>query len=115
MKILILLSALVILSACSPKKGGSTSTSTDASTETAPVGNASNGVIQLSWAAGTGISTGYYVDQSTDGTNWQQIQNVNTNSTTISGATHGQKYYFRVRAYNSAGNSPYSGIATVTP
>jgi len=104
----------ILLSACGTGSGSGSKSTTTTSVIHA-VANASDGTIQLSWAPGTGTTTGYYLEQSTDGTNFQQIRSGPATSATITGATYGQPYYFRVRAYNSAGTSPYSSVATVTP
>ncbi len=68
----------------------------------------------LSWSTGSGMADGYIVEQSTDNANWTQIENVTETSTYLDGLNPGTKYYFRVKSYNSAGDSAYSGSATVT-
>ena len=71
---------------------------------------ASAGEIDLSWADNAN-ETGYKIERSPDGsTNWTQIDTVGANVTTYSntGLSEGTAYYYRVRATNTAGDSPYS-------
>jgi hypothetical protein len=58
------------------------------------------------------------IERSKDGTTFAQIAKVGTNVTTYANTGLGAliQYYYRVRAYNSGGNSAYSNTATaVTP
>jgi hypothetical protein len=71
-----------------------------------------SGTIQLSWAPSSGNPQGYYVEQSTDGTDFLQIQNVTFPAATII-ATPGT-YFFRIRSYNEAGPSGYSSVVAAT-
>ena len=69
----------------------------------------------LSWPTSSGIITGYKIEQSTNDQTFTQILSVGaTNSATVSGLAVGSTYYFRVRAYNAGGNSPYSPITPFT-
>jgi len=96
------------------------STPPNAPTVTASTG-ASSGQINLSWTAPSGV-TGYVIVYDEDGSSpWSPIQNGtpgtgsdvgNTTSTTISGLTPGQRYYFSVAAYNSAGLGNYSSVVS---
>jgi hypothetical protein len=72
-------------------------------------------VVQVSWTDTLGEQQGFYLEQSSDGTNFAQIQVVpdGTNSVNISGLNSKATYYFRVRGYNQAGTSPYSSLASV--
>lgn len=116
LRITALLLAVALLPSCKGGGGSGRSAASTSQGSGAPLAaNASGGVIELSWNPGSGVSTGYYVEQSTDGVNWRHILTVTSASATITGATYGQRYRFRVRAYNQAGTSPYSGVATVTP
>jgi hypothetical protein len=73
--------------------------------------------IQLSWTDNTTNETGYKVERSTDGTNFVEIAPSlgNVTSYTDNGVSAGVKYYYRVRAYNTAGTSGYSNVASATP
>jgi titin len=77
----------------------------------------SAGQVSLSWTAAQGSPQGYLVEQSTDGVNFSQIKTVSNTatSTTITGLTHGQLYYFRMRSYNQTNDSSYTSIVTATP
>jgi hypothetical protein len=68
--------------------------------------------VQLAWSASSGSPQGYYVEQSTNNVNFTQIQAVSTNSALVTGLSAGQTYYFRVRAYNKAGDSAYTSITS---
>ena len=72
------------------------------------------GQIQLSWNANAGAQSGFYLETSRDGVSFQQSQQVldPTNTAIISGLISGQKYYFRVRAYNQVGDSPYTAVVS---
>jgi hypothetical protein len=77
---------------------------------------ASSTQINLAWSDRSNNETGFRVERSADGTTFTQIAAVGTNitkyaNTGLSGST---KYYYRVRAYNSSGNSAYSNTATAT-
>jgi hypothetical protein len=90
--------------ACNGLGSASVSTSTQAVTKSA----------QLTWSAGTGVITGYKIEQSTDNTNFTQVETVgNTTSATVTGLYQGSTYYFRVKAYNVGGESPTSTVASV--
>lgn len=73
--------------------------------------NPANPQMQLTWKANRGEQQGFYIEQSTDGKTYSQIQIVpdGVSSTKVS-VVKGQKYYFRVRGYNQVGPSPYSSI-----
>jgi hypothetical protein len=77
---------------------------------------ASSTQINLAWSDRSNNETGFRIERSADGTTFTQIAAVGTNitkyaNTGLSGST---KYYYRVRAYNSSGNSAYSNTATAT-
>ena len=71
--------------------------------------------VTLAWGGSDG-SGGYYVEQSLDGLSFSQIQQLNANalSYTVTGLAAETTYYFRTRAFNSAGTSGYSNIASAT-
>jgi hypothetical protein len=70
--------------------------------------------VQLNWTASSGSPQGYYIEQSTNGTTFTQVQSVTTTSATITGLNAGTVYYFRIRSYNSGGDSSYTATQTVT-
>lgn len=67
--------------------------------------------MQLSWKSNVGEQQGFYIEQSTDGVSYTQIQDIpdGVNTTNVN-VTRGQMYYFRIRGYNQAGPSAYSTI-----
>lgn len=69
--------------------------------------------INLSWTDNAGNEDGFKIERSTDGVNFTQIATVGANVPTYSntGLAKNRTYYYRVRAYNSAGNSAYSNTA----
>jgi len=75
---------------------------------------ASSTAIKLNWHDNSVRETGYKIERSTDGSHFSQINVVsaNTQSYTSGGLNNGKKYYFRVRAYNSGGNSHYTNVAS---
>jgi hypothetical protein len=115
MRTRLLLTVLIpLLAACGSSKGGgstSTATSTSGSTSSSP----SVASVALTWAASTGNPSGYYVEESGDGTTFTTVQTVYTNAATVASLTVGHTYYFRVRAYNAGGYSSYSNTFSVTP
>lgn len=70
--------------------------------------------ISFAWNDNSSNETGFAVERSSDGVNWSQIGTVPANSTgaTNSGLNPNHVYYYRVRAYNNAGYSGYSNIAS---
>ena len=107
--------------------GGSSANSVQASatTQSVPVPNAPSGLtatavsssqINLSWADNSSDETGFRVEKSTDNVTFTQFVSLSANvtSTSASGLTASTIYYFRVRAYNTGGNSAYSAVASAT-
>ena len=92
-----------------------------ASTPTAPsnlaVSVVSSSQLNLVWVDHSGIETGFKVERSTSsGSGFSQIGTTAANDVTYSstGLSSGTTYYYRVRAYNGAGNSGYSNTAHAT-
>lgn len=86
----------------------------------APTGLSASAVsptrIDLSWND-TSTETGYRVERSSNGSNgWSEIASPNANQTSFSDLTVGaqQTWFYRVRAINSGGFSPYSNVASAT-
>jgi hypothetical protein len=76
----------------------------------------SSSQINLSWKDNASNEQGFKVERSTNGTAFTQFTNTNPGVTnmTDTGLLPGKTYSYRVRAYNSAGNSAYSSIAQAT-
>ena len=77
---------------------------------------ASSSAINLTWTDGSTNEDGFKIERSTDGTNFTEVATVATNVTTYSAGSlqAATQYYFRVRAYNSGGNSGYTNTANAT-
>jgi hypothetical protein len=72
--------------------------------------------IDLSWTDNSTGETGFKIERSTNGSKFSQIATVGAGVSTFSntsGLRRGKLYYYRVRAYNGAGNSPYSNTISV--
>jgi hypothetical protein len=76
----------------------------------------SSSQINLAWVDNSSVETGFLVERSTDGTNFSQIASLGSNVKAYSsmGLSASKKYYYRVRAVNSAGYSSYSNVANAT-
>ncbi|HEX4086950.1 MAG TPA: fibronectin type III domain-containing protein [Chthoniobacteraceae bacterium] len=74
----------------------------------------SSTVLSLNWTDNATNETGYYIEQSTDDTNFSVTGTVGEGVSTanISGLQPGATYYYRVRAYNTVGTSGYTNIAS---
>jgi fibronectin type 3 domain-containing protein len=78
-------------------------------------GAASSSSINLQWSDTSG-ETSYRIERSTNGTSWTEIATVGANVTThaANGLSAATQYFFRVRAANASGNSPYTNTANAT-
>ena len=104
-----------------------TPTSTAAPTPAAPTNLtavvASNTQINLTWVDNSANEDGFEIERSPDGSTWTQINTTAADVTTYNdtGLSTNTTYYYRVRAFNTSGNSGYSNVAsastqaTVTP
>ncbi|MDD5595735.1 MAG: fibronectin type III domain-containing protein, partial [Candidatus Omnitrophica bacterium] len=84
---------------------------------TVTVINANN--LRLNWTNKTLTpATQILVERGIDGTNFTQVGSVNAVGTTQAyddiNVVPGKKYYYRVRAHNSIGNSPYTAVVNAT-
>ena len=75
----------------------------------------SDSQIDLSWSDNSN-ETGYRIERSLDQSSWVEITILATNVTTYndSGLNGNTIYYYKVRAYNEAGDSSYSNTASAT-
>lgn len=76
--------------------------------------------INLSWVDNSGDEDGFKIERADDSSGvpgaWSEIDSVTENvvSYSNSGLTSLTKYYYRVRAYNSIGNSDYTSTVSAT-
>lgn len=77
---------------------------------------ASGTSIQLSWRDNSNNEESFRIERSPDGTTFTEIVTVpaNTRKYLSSGLSVNTKYWYRVRASNSAGNSTYSNTSSAT-
>ncbi|MFT7618273.1 MAG: PKD repeat protein [Planctomycetota bacterium] len=73
--------------------------------------------VSIGWNDNSTDEDGFELERSTDGVNFASlvVTAANVNSHLDSGLTSGQIYFYRVRAFNSNGNSSFSGTASATP
>lgn len=73
--------------------------------------------INLSWTDNSNNEDGFKIEQSIDGGPWAQIDTVGANITTYpnTGLACEKDYSYRVRAYNTYGDSGYSNTASAVP
>lgn len=72
--------------------------------------------VVLNWDALAPTPSGYRVERSPDGsTGWTEIATPTANTYTNTGLSNGTQYFYRVRAYNGAGNGTYSTTVNATP
>jgi hypothetical protein len=70
--------------------------------------------INLQWTDNSSDESGFQLEQSTDGANWNAIATVGAGTSTYAdnGLTASTTYYYRVRAYNSGGSSNWSNTVS---
>jgi N-acetyl-anhydromuramyl-L-alanine amidase AmpD len=73
----------------------------------------SSSQINLAWAQSSANEDGFKIERSTDNTNFTQIATAAINAVSYSntGLLANTRYYYRVRSYNTAGDSAYSNTA----
>jgi cellulose 1,4-beta-cellobiosidase len=70
--------------------------------------------INLTWTDNATNEDGFKVERSNNGTGFVQIAVVGSNVTTFANTslTPNKKYFYRIRAFNNGGDSPYSNTAS---
>ncbi|MBI5778803.1 MAG: fibronectin type III domain-containing protein [Planctomycetes bacterium] len=88
---------------------------------TAPSGlvasNTSSSQINLTWTDASNNESGFKIERSPNGVDtWTEIYTTTINATSYpnTGLVYNTTYYYRIRAYNTAGDSNYSNIAFAT-
>jgi len=73
----------------------------------------SRSVIRLTWTDNASNEAGFQIERSTNGSTFVQIATTGADTTTYSsgGLKRSTTYYYRVRAFNTAGDSAYSDTA----
>lgn len=71
--------------------------------------------IDLSWTDNSSGESGFKIERSTNGTSFSKLATVGANVTAYSntGLRSGRKYYYRVRAYDSKGNTTYTNVVSM--
>jgi hypothetical protein len=77
---------------------------------------ASSSAINLAWTDNANNETGVDIERSTDNANWAAVTMVGSNIQAYgnTGLAASTRYYYRVRAKNSAGSSAYSNVANAS-
>jgi hypothetical protein len=77
---------------------------------------ASSSQISLAWSDASTNEAGFKIERSINGAPFTEVATVgaNINRYNSTGLSASTKYYYRVRAYNSSGNSGYSNTAAAT-
>jgi hypothetical protein len=76
--------------------------------------------VALNWTSNSNLQTGYHLDRATDSGFTQNLITQNLPPTpgtfvdTVAGLAPGNTYFYRIRAYNGAGDSGNSNVSSVT-
>jgi len=87
---------------------------------TAPSGlvasTTSSSQINLNWTDASNNESGFRIERSLESITWTEITTTTANTAvyTNTGLTYNTTYYYRVRSYNTAGNSGYTTVAYAT-
>ena len=104
------------------RSGGSSTTQTPVAptTPTAPSAATATATaynsVTVRWSDNSANETGFKLERSGNGVNYSEIATLGAGTTSMvdNGVVASSNFYYRVRAFNSVGNSAYSNVATVT-
>lgn len=104
---------LLVISGCSPKENLNLQPLVAPSN--LQVSLLSEKRVKLLWIDNSNNEAGFIIERRKEGENWYEIKRVGVNETIYTDATlmPGNKYYYRVKAYNSGGESDYSNIVEI--
>lgn len=71
------------------------------------------GSVSLSWRDNSSVEEGFIIERRTSDGAYEEIASAGSTSYTDGGANQGSTYYYRIKAYNSAGPSAASNEASV--
>ena len=103
---------IVRLGAAAPPPPGTVPAAPSALAGNSPTGSRR---VDLSWTDNSGNESGFRIERSSNGSTFAQIGTVAANVRTYqnTGLTRGNTYWYRVRAYNGTGDSPYTNTVSV--
>jgi fibronectin type 3 domain-containing protein len=113
----ILVGITVLVSGCGGGSGSGPALAVPSAPSSLSAAAASSAVINLSWTDASNNEDGFRIERGTDGVNFTEIGTMSANTATYSdtGLAALTTYYYRVRSYNSAGNSSsYTNTANAT-
>lgn len=112
----LVLSASLICNSCKKEiPAPADNTVPDAPTELSAI-PASQTQINLAWTDNSENETGFRIEMSLNNSTWSEIVSVGANTTSYqnTGLTTGTTYHYRIRSYNSIGNSAYTSSVNST-
>jgi len=101
-------------------RSGATSAPAAPTAPAAPSGAAASATaynsVTVRWSDNSANETGFKLERSGNGVNYSEIATLGAGTTSMvdNGVVASSNFYYRVRAFNSVGNSAYSNVATVT-
>uniref|UniRef100_A0A7C3MIS0 Fibronectin type III domain-containing protein n=1 Tax=Dictyoglomus thermophilum TaxID=14 RepID=A0A7C3MIS0_DICTH len=116
--ILIVILIILLVSGCTPKTEQPQPQPTKPNAPTDLTAEVVSGTeVRLAWKDNSNNEEGFKIERKTLDGEWSEIATVGANVNTYNdtGLTPGTTYYYRVKAYNSAGDSDYSNEVSIVP